>query len=191
MECMCAPEYYEHATTHRQLAEERQSADFMPVDPMPAACECIDSSHTEKKMWIEADGEFYILNIDLTREDLYEMIQVELMTDNSPLEVIMRFVWQDAAGSNIDQLNQQFILRIKDGEPTAENLCKDATVALYSSVKDGYLAFNEYDEWTTYNERKSVEFREALKTKPDVKGCDAKYKLAVFDKDADTFIEAW
>jgi hypothetical protein len=100
-------------------------------------------------MWIEADGEFYILNLDLTRESFYEMIQVELMTADSPLELNMRFVWQDAAGSNIDQLNQEFVLRIKDDEPNHENLCKDATATLYSGVKDGYLAFNEYDEWST------------------------------------------
>ena len=53
------------------------------------------------------------------------------------------------------------------------------------------MAFNEYDEYTTDNQKVSVEFKEALKTKPDTEGCDARYKLAAFDKDANTFIEWW
>jgi hypothetical protein len=128
-------------------------------------------------MQLLKSGNYYNLKVELSRDRLYDLIQVELMSSDSPIDIAMRFVWKKADGTNIDQLNQPFTLQIKDGTPNAENLCEDATVTAYSGVRDRYVAFEEYDEYTTWNEMRTVEFAESFKTKEDVEGCPAVYKL--------------
>jgi hypothetical protein len=53
------------------------------------------------------------------------------------------------------------------------------------------LAFSEYDEWTTTDERQSVEFRNALETRENVDDCYSVYKLLAYDKDVSEFIDWW
>jgi hypothetical protein len=73
---MCGPEYYDE-NMPRQLAEERLANP--DLYPMPEPCTCTDSSH-DQKMWLEPDGEMYLLQLSLSREDLYNYVQVEMMS---------------------------------------------------------------------------------------------------------------
>jgi hypothetical protein len=52
------------------------------------------------------------------------------------------------------------------------------------------LAFSEYDDWSA-DEYQYVEFINSFKTEVDTDDCHAVYKLAVFDNDVGTFVEAW
>jgi hypothetical protein len=89
----------------------------------------------------------------------------------------MRFVLKKSDGTNISHLNQPFTLRIKDSSPTAENFCVDATVTAYSGVRDKYVAFEEFDDYTTWNEMRYIEFPESFQTREVIEGCGAVYTL--------------
>jgi hypothetical protein len=177
-DCVC---YDDHdGTTYRVLAA---GEDYTMYDYNYCSCD----NHGE--MWLEADGDYWKLHVDISHYDFTDKIQVEMETLASKFNIDFRFVWKDGAGVNIDQLDQEFAIEFTDSTGH-ENLCADATVESYSSTRDKYLAFAEYDDWTA-DERRYVEFENTFKTKSDTDGCDAVYKCYVYDSDMSDYVELW